>query len=328
MSVQMTKQTWIAGIACALLVCNGCSSVRQSFVAKSDDAAPVTLKDKISVAKNKLKDPGKFYVTHGQLQEKMGDTKSARSSYEVALGENPKSVEAVLGLARLDQVAGRKVEAEKGFQKALAMAPDDPKVRSNIGQFYAAEEKWDQAIVLLSEAVKSTPADKTVRYQLGIAMASAGDYQGAMPHLIRAVGEAEAHYNIGYILRDRGQMQASEQQFLQAVLLKPEFNEAQYWLDEIRREKENRLMLAGVSAGESTGIKAGARQASFSQAKHQQTAQVKRPGPRVSKGTSPKGIGTSAPRTDARAKSNTPSATPPANLTAEQLEQWRNQRQF
>ena len=123
-------------------------------------------------------------------------------------------------------------------------------------------------------------------------------------------------------------MQASEQQFLQAVLLKPEFNEAQYWLDEIRREKENRLMLAGVSAGESTGINDGARQASYSQAKHQQTAQVKRQRPGVSNGASPSGIGSPAPRADVRSRSNTPSANPPPNLTAEQLEQWRNQRQF
>ncbi len=326
MSVQLIKQTWIAGIACVLLVCNGCASVKQAFVKKNDETAPVTLKEKISVAKKKLKNPDKFYVTHGQLQEKMGDVKSARSSYEVALGENPKSVEAVLGLARLDQVAGRKIEAENGFQKALEMAPNDPLVRSNIGQFYAAEEKWDQAIVMLSEAVKSTPADKNVRYQLGIAMASAGDYQGAMPHLIRAVGEAEAHYNIGYILRDRGQMQASEQQFLQAVLLKPEFNEAQYWLDEIRREKENRLMLAGVTAGKSKGINSGAKQVSYSQTK--QTAQVKPQRPGVSKGMAPAVIGTQAPASVPRARSNTQTATPPANLTAEQLEQWRNQRQF
>ena len=153
-------------------------------------------------------------------------------------------------------------------------------------------------------------------------MASAGDYQGAMPHLIRAVGEAEAHYNIGYILRDRGQLQASEQQFLQAVLLKPEFNEAQYWLDEIRREKENRLMLAGVTSDGATGTKRSAQQASYSKTNQKKTVQVKRQAPRISKGMSPAG------------NSNTPQSatsagnTPPANLTAEQLEQWRNQRQF
>uniref|UniRef100_UPI002628BB02 tetratricopeptide repeat protein n=1 Tax=uncultured Gimesia sp. TaxID=1678688 RepID=UPI002628BB02 len=161
------------------------------------------------------------------------------------------------------------------------------------------------------------------RYQLGIAMASSGDYQGAMPHLIRAVGEAEAHYNIGYILRDRGQLQASEQQFLQAVLLKPEFNEAQYWLDEIRREKENRLMLAGVTTGETKGLNAGAQQASYSQTK----AQVKQQKPGVAKGMSPVGI-SPGPTSAAGATNNTESATPPANLTAEQLEQWRNQRQL
>ncbi|WP_339729721.1 tetratricopeptide repeat protein [uncultured Gimesia sp.] len=321
MSVRMTKQAWIAGIACALLVCTGCSSMREKFVASTDET-PTTLKEKVSVARQKLKNPDKFYITHGQLQEKMGDVNAARSSYEVALGQNPKSIEAVLGLARLDQVAGRKGAAEKGFQKALEMAPEDPKVRASIGQFYAAEEKWDQAIVLLSDAVKSAPADKNIRYQLGITMASAGNYQGAMPHLIRAVGEAEAHYNIGYILRDRGQLQASEQQFLQAVVLKPEFNEAQYWLDEIRREKENRLMLAGVTTGGATGKDTGAQQASYSKTKQKKTAQVKRRASGVSKGMSPAGIST-APKSATRA-----GTTPPPDLTAEQLEQWHNQRQF
>ena len=317
MSGLLTKQTWMTVITCALLLCNGCSSMRDKFVAKSDEA-PTTLKDKISVAKNKLKDPDKFYVTHGQLQEKMGDMDSARNSYEVALGENPKSVEAVLGLARLDQVAGRKIEAEKGFQKALEMSPKDPQVRASIGQFYAAEKKWDQAIALLGEASKAAPADKNIRYQLGIAMASAGDYQAAMPHLIRAVGEAEAHYNIGYILRDRGELQASESQFLQAVLLKPEFNEAQYWLDEIRREKENRLMLAGVSSDASAGLNQGAKQASYSQAKPKKTAAVK---------TRAQVSGMQAANV-APSASTTQTAKAPANLTAEQLEQWRNQRQL
>ncbi|HCO23874.1 MAG: hypothetical protein CME31_02575 [Gimesia sp.] len=198
------------------------------------------------------------------------------------------------------------------------MSPKDPQVRASIGQFYAAEKKWDQAIALLGEASKAAPADKNIRYQLGIAMASAGDYQAAMPHLIRAVGEAEAHYNIGYILRDRGELQASESQFLQAVLLKPEFNEAQYWLDEIRREKENRLMLAGVSSDASAGLNQGAKQASYSQAKPKKTAAVK---------TRAQVSGMQAANVSPSA-STTQTAKAPANLTAEQLEQWRNQRQL
>jgi tetratricopeptide (TPR) repeat protein len=316
---RFTKKTWLAGIACALLVCSGCSSIREKVVKKADQP-PETLEEKISVAKKRLKHPDKFYVTHGQLQEKMGDLESARTSYQVALGENPKSIDAVLGLARLDQVAGRKIEAEKAFQKALEMQPNDPQVRASIGQFYAAEEKWDKAIPLLSQAVKTAPADKNIRYQLGIAMASSGDYQAAMPHLIRAVGEAEAHYNIGYILKGRGELQASEQQFLQAVLLKPEFNEAQYWLDEIRREKENRLMLAGVTSGTATGVKGTAKQAAYSKAKPQ-TKTVQNA---VSQGMAPAGI----PQTTGTAGSTQSAPQPPPDLTAEQLEQWRNQRQL
>ncbi|MCA9014592.1 MAG: hypothetical protein KDA77_04590, partial [Planctomycetaceae bacterium] len=126
---------------------------------------------------------------------------------------------------------------------------------------------------------------------------------------------------------DRGQLQASEQQFLQAVLLKPEFNEAQYWLDEIRREKENRLMLAGVTTGDATGKNSGAQQASYSKTSPPKTAQVKRQTTGVAKGMAPAGV-SPGPQSVPAAGSSAPSATPPANLTAEQLEQWRNQRQF
>ena len=54
--------------------------------------------------KSKLKQPSKTHVAYAQLQEQMGKLGDARHSYEAALESDPKSVEATLGIARLDRL--------------------------------------------------------------------------------------------------------------------------------------------------------------------------------------------------------------------------------
>jgi hypothetical protein len=64
---------------------------------------------------------------------------------------------------------------------------------------------------------------------------------------VNSVGEAEAEYNLGLILHDQGKLELAEQHFVQAVVKKPTLEQAQYWLNEIRIEKETKNLLAGTS---------------------------------------------------------------------------------
>ena len=73
----------------------------------------------------------------------------------LTLKENPKSLEAKLGLARLDQLAGLTAEAEAGFQKALKSRPDDPLALNALGQFYASQKNWNKALPLLEKAAEA-----------------------------------------------------------------------------------------------------------------------------------------------------------------------------
>ena len=57
---------------------------------------------------------------------------------------------------------------------------------------------------------------------------------------------AEMFYNIGFILHERGELAASEEQFLAAILDNPRLVQAQYWLNEVRRERDQ-LQLAGAT---------------------------------------------------------------------------------
>src|SRR5262249_61019295 len=56
-----------------------------------------------------------------QFQEQRGERVEARKSYEKVLAADSKSIEAVIGLARLDQVAGRTAPAGARLPKANQM---------------------------------------------------------------------------------------------------------------------------------------------------------------------------------------------------------------
>ena len=88
-----------------------------------------------------LKDPVRTHVAYGHLQEQNGNLNEARESYEIALKQDAKSADATLGLARLDLLGGRSKEAEKKFDQALAMAPQNAHVLEAIGQFYITQER-------------------------------------------------------------------------------------------------------------------------------------------------------------------------------------------
>jgi tetratricopeptide (TPR) repeat protein len=191
-----------------------------------------------------LKDPVGFHLAYAQLQERVGQLMDARESYDFALSNDPGSVDAVLGLARLDQLAERTDDAEQGFLKALAMQPGDPKVLSSVGQFYLAEKRWDKAVESLNAATLAAPDEPQYGYHLAIALARSGRIDEAMPHLVNAVGDAKAHYNIGYVLYEQGDLAAAEQEFMQAMVSQPDLSEAQVMLNEVRQIRQDEVMFA------------------------------------------------------------------------------------
>jgi tetratricopeptide (TPR) repeat protein len=187
-----------------------------------------------------------------QFQEQRGFTVEARKSYEQVLAADAKSTEAIIGLARLDQVAGRTADAEAGFQKAIQMDPRSGHALDALGQFYAEQKRWNEALPLLQRAQAAAPADKTIRFHHAITLARVGQIDQAVPLLVESVGPAAAHYNIGLILHERGDLAGSEEQFLAAILDNPRLEQAQYWLNQVRREQEQVQHASVSQAGGTT----------------------------------------------------------------------------
>src|SRR5579863_3665327 len=102
-------------------------------------------------AKPKIKtkvDPAsapKSQLAYANLMVSQGDRDEARRSYEKVLATDARSVDAIIGLARLDELAGRTAEAEAGFQKAIRMEPRTGRTLDALGQFYVDQKRWDEA---------------------------------------------------------------------------------------------------------------------------------------------------------------------------------------
>ncbi|MDB5385007.1 MAG: cellulose synthase subunit BcsC [Planctomycetaceae bacterium] len=173
-------------------------------------------------------------LSYAKLQEQGGDFTGARHKYEEVLAKDPNNVDAILGMARLNVKAQRLVEAEDGYKKALALKPKSTEVLSEIGNFYADQQRWDKALPLLQDCQHIEPHEKKFQYNLAVALAKSGQTKEALPHFKEAVGDGAAHYNIGRILIESGKRKEAEEQFVIALAKDKNLTDAQYWLDEIR----------------------------------------------------------------------------------------------
>lgn len=326
MLIPKSLRSWLVGTACLSLTFAGCAAPSGGgpTAALSQNKAPSTTKQ--------LKNPKRLHLAHAKWQEQIGNAKAARESYEFVLDKDKKSVDAIVGLARLDQLAGRTDEAERGFLKALEIQPDSPTALSSAGQFYATHEQWEPAIKMLQAAVAAAPQDSAYEHQLAIVLARSGDIPGAREHFVRSVGDAESHYNIGYILKESGKLAAAEQEFMQALVKKPDLEEAQLLLEEIRQERQQGIALAANAS--TPGLSQAAVQTAYNPAGGTLPPQAPPFAGHRQPQSAQNGVAAHqqphAPQSGAGGSWNQPAASaavpaPNANLTPRQREQLMNQ---
>ncbi|HEX6285346.1 MAG TPA: FG-GAP-like repeat-containing protein, partial [Pyrinomonadaceae bacterium] len=78
----------------------------------------------------------------------------------------------ILGLAAKTQ--NKPEEAISYFEKVLQIDPNDVGTNINLGQLYAQQRKYAQALVLLRKAVAAEPYNATALYNLGMALLRSG----------------------------------------------------------------------------------------------------------------------------------------------------------
>lgn len=189
-----------------------------------------------------LKNPVRLHASYGRMAEANGRPKVAREHYEAALSQDPKCVDAIVGIARLDQVAGRTRRAEMGLRTALKLAPKNADVLQSAGLFYSSQGRWREAVASLKAAVAAEPNVGKHRYALAAVLAKSGDVNAALPHFVATVGRAEAHSQIARYLFERGDRDGAEQQIRIALSLKPQLSSARRMVAQLRGNDQRRAL--------------------------------------------------------------------------------------
>ncbi len=158
------------------------------------------------------------------------------------IANNPADFEAHYNLAAMLQLRGATEEALRQYLVALELRPVDATVENAVGGAFLALHRTPDAITHLTRATTERPEYFDAHYNLGIALASAGDFPGAAREFASAVKlrplDAAAEANFGAALAELGETNNAIAHFNRALQLDPGN----------RLAKENLEALRGSSA--------------------------------------------------------------------------------
>jgi tetratricopeptide (TPR) repeat protein len=111
----------------------------------------------------------------------------AEKLYDKALQMTPNNVYLLSNRAVVQFRMGKYKQAEESFKKALAIAPEDAFCWSTIGIVYYSEEKYDEAVTALTKSLAINPRNATAHNYLGITAAQKGWLEAAEKELETAI---------------------------------------------------------------------------------------------------------------------------------------------
>ncbi len=169
-------------------------------------------------------------LSAGLLLEKGNKFAGAEEQYKQALVLDPSSQDALVGLANVYMRGQRFSEAEEYLRKVVSQRPNEAAPHIQLGRVLAADQKYDEAVTELQAGLKMAPADAGAQSDLADVLMEAGkfgDAEAAYRALLSGHAEnAELHHKLGQALMKQKKFPAAEQEFVNAVKLKPDWGAA------------------------------------------------------------------------------------------------------
>jgi tetratricopeptide (TPR) repeat protein len=137
-----------------------------------------------------------------------------------------------LGLLLLEEQPPRLEEAIRYLSVAVALRPQSPGARVNLGVGLAVKGHLEEAIAEYREALRLNEDSPIAHYNLGSALRLKGHLDEAVAECREAVrlkkDDPEAHYGLGTALSEKGQLDAAVAEYREALRLKKAYPEAHY----------------------------------------------------------------------------------------------------
>jgi Tfp pilus assembly protein PilF len=154
---------------------------------------------------------------------------------DVKTGLQPAVPPEIIGLARdaKEQFErGNYREAEKIYEKAMAKAPNNLYVLSNLGVVRFRQQKYKLALESFNKAVAIAPEDDFSHCTMGIVRYQMGEFDNAIQALTRALAinpkNATAHNYLGITASQKGWQEAAQKELETATELDPNYADAHF----------------------------------------------------------------------------------------------------
>jgi tetratricopeptide (TPR) repeat protein len=172
------------------------------------------------------------HLAAGLLLEGENNYAQAEQEYKQVLALDPRSTDAVMGLANIYMRGRRFPEAEQYLRKLLVVNADSAALHTQLGRVLAAEGKTDAAIAELQAGLKLAPSDDAAQRDLADVYVAAGKNDLAevayRALLVAHPNEPELHDGLGKALLWQKKSPEAQREFITTVTLKPNFGGAYY----------------------------------------------------------------------------------------------------
>jgi len=143
----------------------------------------------------------------------------------ILAGCHHKSAEDYLAEGDANMQATKLADAEKAYQEAVKLAPNDPRTHIALGNLYVFEHKPGEAQIEFMKVLETDPKNAATHIALGNLYADQAQL-GLAENQFRAAVALEPerpnyHLDLGEILRKAGKMSAAEDQMRTAIGLNP-----------------------------------------------------------------------------------------------------------
>lgn len=147
--------------------------------------------------------------------------------------ENPEAIENYINSGILLAEAGEVEKAEKFFQKALTIDPDNGAIYYNLANVYYNAESFNDAIKLYQQALQKGVDEADTNYMIGMSFNQLGAFKEAMPFLMRASelddkNDEEIQFQYGLVLCHLEIFDAAVEQLDKVLSQNPENTDALY----------------------------------------------------------------------------------------------------
>lgn len=159
----------------------------------------------------------------------------AREIYEQMIRDYPDRAEPYHRLGLVADRQRRHREARALYEQALILKPLDAEILNDLGYCFYLHGQLDKAESALAKAIAIQPSESRFRNNYGLVLGHQGRLEEALESFRRAGSEADAQYNLAFVLATNDKVEAAKECFRLALIADPNFTKAREALESFER---------------------------------------------------------------------------------------------